>query len=80
MAGRNGKQSPPRPKLEIEAPGASPEEAAAIAAALEQFLVETKPPPRDQAPRSRWQATALREGVEGRSQVGGHWGPLGQPR
>jgi hypothetical protein len=77
MAGRNGKHSPPRPKLEIEAPGASPEEAAAIAAALQQFLVETAPPPHDAAPRSRWQRVALREGVESRTQLGGSWGPLG---
>jgi hypothetical protein len=75
MAGRNGKRSPPRPQLEIEAPGASPEEAAAIAAALEQFLEETAPPPRDVAPRSRWQRAALRAGVEAR-QLGGNWGPL----
>jgi hypothetical protein len=78
VAGRNGKRTPPRPQLEIEAPGASPEEAAAIAAALEQFLEETAPPPEDVAPRSRWQRTALREGVDARSQLGGHWGPLGR--
>jgi hypothetical protein len=67
MPGRNGKHSPPRPKLEIEAANASPEEAAAIAAALEQFLAETAPGPQDTPPRSRWQQEALREGVEARS-------------
>src|SRR5436190_19640245 len=41
VAGRNGKHSPPRPKIEIQAANASPEEAAATAAALEQFLAET---------------------------------------
>lgn len=34
-----------RPKLEIVAPGASPEEAAAVIAALEQFMRETAPVP-----------------------------------
>jgi hypothetical protein len=74
MPGRNGKQSPPRPKIEIEAPNASPEEAAAIAAALEQFLVETAPPPQATAPQNRWQAAALREGVSSRDLSGGGWG------
>ena len=32
-----------RPKLSIVAPGASPEEAAAIVAALERFMRETAP-------------------------------------
>ena len=34
-----------RPKLEIVAPGASPAEAAAIVAALEQFMRQTAPTP-----------------------------------
>ena len=38
IVGRNGKHSPPRPQLRIQAANASPDEAAAIAAALEQFL------------------------------------------
>jgi hypothetical protein len=42
--GRNGKQSPARPRIEVRQP-ASPEEAAAIAAAIEQFLRDTAPPP-----------------------------------
>jgi hypothetical protein len=70
---RNGKQSPPRPQIRIESASASPEEAAAIAAALERFLKETAPPPRP-APRSRWQEAALREGVSARSQLAGGWG------
>jgi hypothetical protein len=41
---RNGKQHPPRPRIEVEGT-ASPEEAAAIAAAIEQFLRDTAPPP-----------------------------------
>jgi hypothetical protein len=70
---RNGKQSPPRPRIRIESAGASPEEAAAIAAALERFLWETAPAPRA-APRSRWQQAALKEGVSARSQLAGGWG------
>jgi hypothetical protein len=41
---RNGKQHPARPRIEL--PGsASPEEAAAIAGAIEEFLRDTAPPP-----------------------------------
>jgi hypothetical protein len=74
MAGRNGKQRPPRPQIEIQSSAASPEEAAAIAAALERFLWETAPAPHPSAPRSRWQEAALREGVSVRGQFAGGWG------
>jgi hypothetical protein len=73
MAGRNGRQSPPRPQIEIRSSVASPDEAAAIAAALERFLRETAPAPQA-APRSRWQEAALREGVEARSGLRSSWG------
>ena len=73
MPGRNGRQSPPRPQIEIQSSTASPEEAAAIAAALERFLWETAPPPHA-AVMSRWQRAALREGVEARTQLGASWG------
>lgn len=43
--GANGDQHPPRPRIEIAPSAASPEEAAAIAAALEQFLRDTAPAP-----------------------------------
>jgi hypothetical protein len=43
--GTNGDQHPPRPRIEIAQAAASPEEAAAIAAALEQFLRDTAPAP-----------------------------------
>jgi hypothetical protein len=74
MPGRNGKQSPPRPQIEIEAANASPEEAAAIAAALERFLVETAPSPQTSPPTSRWQQAALREGVGSRLDSPDRWG------
>ena len=34
-----------RPRLEIVAPSASPEEAAALVAAVERYLRDTEPPP-----------------------------------
>jgi hypothetical protein len=70
---RNGKGRPPRPRIEIASSAASPDEAAAIAAALERFLWETAPAPQA-APRSRWQEAALSEGVSARSGLGGGWG------
>jgi len=54
-----------RPKLTIVAPDASPEEAAAVVAALERFMRETAPtlaPPPPAGP-SPWQRAALHEGV-----------------
>ncbi|HEY5317109.1 MAG TPA: hypothetical protein VIJ20_03960 [Solirubrobacteraceae bacterium] len=53
-----------RPKLSIVAPNVSPDEAAAVIAAVERFIRETAPV-RAKAParRNAWQAAALREGV-----------------
>ena len=53
-----------RPELAIVAPDASPEEAAAIVAALERFMRETAPLPVSAPPLpDPWQQAALREGV-----------------
>jgi hypothetical protein len=53
-----------RPKLTIVAPNASPEEAAAVVAALERFMRETAPPPAPPAPRQNpWKQAALDEGI-----------------
>jgi hypothetical protein len=53
-----------RPKLTIVAPDASPEEAAAVVAALERFMRETAPVPAPPQPqRNPWQQAALQEGV-----------------
>jgi hypothetical protein len=49
---RNGKQQPGRPRIEVKQATASPEEAAAIAAAIEQFLRDTAPPPAPAGPRT----------------------------
>jgi hypothetical protein len=46
----NGKRRPARPRIEVRQGAASPEEAAAIAAAIEQFLRDTAPPPVAEGP------------------------------
>jgi len=67
--GAGGARYPPdipnrRPQLTIVAPDASPEEAAAVVAALERFMRDTAPPPAPPpARRSRWLEAALLEGV-----------------
>jgi hypothetical protein len=78
---RNGKQHPARPRIELEGVTASPEEAAAIAAAIEQFLRDTAPPP---APVGSTTSAWLRAGLfagTGRDPAGPspwgdgeHWG------
>jgi hypothetical protein len=62
---RNGQQRPARPRIELSGGAASPEEAAAIAAAIEQFLRDTAPPPA--APDERvnpWLRAGLLEGAK----------------
>lgn len=55
-----------RPQLQIVAPNASPEEAAAVVAALEQFMRATAPLPAAAPARiDRWTHAALLEGVRG---------------
>jgi hypothetical protein len=63
-----------RPRLEIVAPSASPEEAAAVVAAVERFLRDTAPPPAPEpAPPNPWVQAARREAVE-RFPDAGPWG------
>jgi hypothetical protein len=58
----NGKRRPARPRIEVSQGSASPEEAAAIAAAIEQFLRDTAPPPEAAGPAiSGWARTGLFE-------------------
>jgi hypothetical protein len=74
---RNGKRTPPRPRIEVAAtPDASPEEAAAIAAALERFLAETAPPPQAASAQNPWQRAALAEGIASRQIEPRGWGPI----
>jgi len=54
-----------RPRLELRGSSATPEEAAAVMAAVEQFLRDTAPPPAPAADRpSPWVRAALLEGVD----------------
>ncbi|WP_028058031.1 hypothetical protein [Candidatus Solirubrobacter pratensis] len=53
-----------RPRLELRGSSASPEEAAAVIAAVERFMRDTAPPPAPPARRpSPWIRAALLEGV-----------------
>jgi hypothetical protein len=56
-----------RPQLSIVAPDASPQEAAAVVAALERFMRDKARVGAESAPaaprRDAWQQAALREGV-----------------
>jgi hypothetical protein len=72
---RNGKQQPGRPRIEVKQATASPEEAAAIAAAIEQFLRDTAPPPAPPGLRtSPWLRAGLLEAT-GRAASGSTpWG------
>jgi hypothetical protein len=72
---RNGQQRPARPRIELSGGSASPEEAAAIAAAIEQFLRDTAPPPA--APEGRanpWLRAGLLEGAKRGSAGRSPWG------
>jgi hypothetical protein len=62
---RNGQQRPARPRIELGGGAASPEEAAAIAAAIEQFLRDTAPAPTDAEARiNPWLRAGLLEGAK----------------
>jgi hypothetical protein len=69
----NGKRRPPRPSIQITTTSASPDEAAAIAAALEQFLADTAPAPETVSEVSGWLRAAFAEGVD-HSPAAGRWG------
>jgi hypothetical protein len=72
---RNGQQRPARPKIELSGGAASPEEAAAIAAAIEQFLRDTAPPPAPPATRvNPWLRAGLLEGAKRGSAGPSPWG------
>jgi hypothetical protein len=54
-----------RPRLELRGASATPEEAAAVMAAVEQFLRDTAPPPAPEAPQvSPWIRAARLEAVD----------------
>jgi hypothetical protein len=65
MSKGNGKQSPRRPRIELQGSPASPEEAAAIAAAIEEFIRDTGPPPAEELGRMNpWLRAALYENAK----------------
>ena len=54
-----------RPRLELHGSSATPEEAAAVMAAVEQFLRDTTPPPAPEGPcESPWVRAARLEAVD----------------
>jgi hypothetical protein len=64
-----------RPQLEIVAPSASPEEAAAVVAALEQFMRATAPPPAPAvARRDPWVRAARLEATGREPDAPSAWG------
>jgi hypothetical protein len=88
MSDGNGKRRPPRPRIEVvwpahhpagggreaEQPAGVGSEAAAIVAALEQFLVETAPAPEPSDTMSPWLRAALEDGIAARQVSGFAWG------
>jgi hypothetical protein len=82
---RNGKHHPPRPRIELRQAAASPEEAAAIAAAIEQFLRDTAPAPAPAEPVAvnPWLRAGLYENAGLDPNGPSPWGdgePWGSPR
>jgi hypothetical protein len=64
-----------RPKLMLLGHSASPEEAAAVVAAIEQFLRDTAPPPAPAPKRAGgWARAALLEGVGREPDEPSAWG------
>ena len=72
--GGNGRQHPARPRIELRQAPASQEEAAAIAAAIEQFLRDTAARPGPRAERmSPWLRAALYENAGLDPAAAGPW-------
>jgi hypothetical protein len=71
---RNGQQRPARPRIELRQGAASPEEAAAIAAAIEQFLRDTAPPAAAGPRVSAWTRAGLFEGTKRGAAGRSPWG------
>jgi hypothetical protein len=60
-----------RPRLELRGSSATPEEAAAVIAAVEQFLRDTAPPPAPEEPQeSPWIRAARLEAVDRTPRLG----------
>ena len=65
----NGDRRPPRPQIEMLS-AAEPAEAAAVIAAVEQFLADTTPTPAPAPAVNPWQRAALLEGVGAKAAFG----------
>jgi hypothetical protein len=61
-------------RIEMLTPARSAGEAAAIVAALEQFIAETTPVVDERPKTSAWQRAALEEGIAARQITGYAWG------
>jgi len=71
----NGDRRPPRPRIEMMgSPAASEAEAAAVVAAVEQFLADTAPTPQVGEPVNPWQRAALLDGVRSKNALASPWG------
>ena len=71
----NGHRTPPRPRIELKGSSATPEEAAAIAAAIEQFLRDTAPPPAPaESGMNPWLRAGLYEGTGRDADAKTPWG------
>ncbi len=76
----NGQRRTARPRIEMVSGAASDSEAAAIVAALEQFLADTAPAPAPDGPAiSPWARAALEEGIAARQVSGYVWGHSPRP-
>ena len=70
----NGNRKPPRPQIEMLS-AAEPQEAAAVIAAVEQFIADTTPAPGPSRERvNPWQRAALLEGVRSKEGFASPWG------
>jgi hypothetical protein len=65
----NGNRRPPRPRIKMLA-AAEPREAAAVIAAVEQYLADTAPTPEPAPAKNPWQRAALVEGVSAKRTFG----------
>jgi hypothetical protein len=70
----NGQRRPARSRIEIVSATASGAEAAAIVAAIEQFLADTAPAPVVGPSVSAWQRAALEDGISARQVSAAVWG------
>ncbi len=71
--GSNGRRRPQRPQIAAVEPAPTDKEAAAISAALEQFLYESAPTPKSVTSLSPWRRSANYEAT-GQSPAVSSWG------